>query len=60
GSVLSMIPVFLTLILWFLNPEYLMSFAEGGTLCVCASFAIVVFLIGSGYLIMMKIADIEV
>jgi tight adherence protein B len=60
GSVLSLIPIFLTLILWFLNPEYLMSFTEGGPFCAIIVGIVVVFLIGSGYLIMMKIADIEV
>lgn len=60
GAVLSLIPVFLTLILWFLNPAYLMSFAEGGTLCVIISVVVVISMIGSGYFIMMKIADIEV
>jgi len=60
GSVLSMIPIFLTVVLWFLNPEYLMSFSEGGPLCAIIAAAIVLFLIGTGYFIMMKIADIEV
>ena len=60
GSVLSLIPIFLTVMLWFLNPEYLMSFTEGGPLCAIISAVVVLFLIGSGYFIMMKIADIEV
>jgi tight adherence protein B len=60
GSVLSLIPFFLTLILWFLNPEYLMSFTEGGPLCGAIVGIIVLIMIGTGYLIMMKIADIEV
>jgi tight adherence protein B len=60
GSVLSMIPVFLTVILWFLNPEYLMSLQDGGPYCVIGVGVAVVFLIGTGYAIMMKIADIEV
>jgi tight adherence protein B len=60
GSVLSLIPFFLTLVLWFLNPEYLMSFSEGGPLCGVIVGIVVLFLIGTGYFIMMKIADIEV
>lgn len=60
GSVLSLIPVFLTLILWFLNPQYLLSLQEGGTMCIIGVAVSVVFLITTGYLIMMKIADIEV
>lgn len=60
GSVLSLIPVFLTLVLWFLNPKYLLSLQSGGIYCVIGVAVTVVFLITTGYLIMMKIADIEV
>jgi len=60
GSVLSLIPFGLTLILWFLNPEYLMSATQGGPLCTAAIVCVVLGLIGSSYFIMMKIADIEV
>ncbi len=60
GSVLSLIPFFLTLILWFLNPDYLLSVTEGGTLCTAAIICVVLGLIGSSYFIMMRIADIEV
>ncbi len=60
GSVLSLIPVGLTLILWFLNPEYLLSLEGGGPYCVIGVIVAVVFLISTGYAIMMKISDIEV
>ncbi len=60
GSILSLIPIFLTLTLWFLNPQYIMSFNKAGPLCTIIVGIIVVILIGSGYFIMMKIADIEV
>jgi tight adherence protein B len=60
GSVLSLIPVFLTVVLWFLNPEYLLSLQGGGPYCVIGVAVTVIFLIVTGYLIMMKIADIEV
>lgn len=60
GSVLSLIPVFLTIILWFLNPDYLLSITSGGTMCTAGIICSIIGLIGSGYLIMMKIADIEV
>jgi tight adherence protein B len=60
GSVLSLIPFFLVLILWFLNPEYLMSVTKGGTLITSAIICVVLGLIGTSYFIMMKIADIEV
>jgi len=60
GTVLSLIPVFLSLILWFINPGYLMSLQGGGIGCVIGVIVSVVFLIVLGYAIMMKIADIEV
>ena len=60
GSVLSLIPFGLTLILWFLNPEYLMSVTQGGPLITAGIICVVLGLIGSSYFIMMRIADIEV
>jgi tight adherence protein B len=60
GTLLSIIPLCLTLILWFINPDYLMTFADGGTICVVSVVFTVLFLITTGYIIMMKIADIEV
>ncbi len=60
GSVLSMIPFFLVLILWFLNPEYLMAVTQGGTVITAAIICVVLGLIFTSYFIMMKIADIEV
>lgn len=60
GTVLSLIPFFLTLVLWFLNPEYLLSVTQGGPLLTGCIIGTVLGLIGSSYFIMMKIADIEV
>jgi len=60
GSVLSLIPFFLTLILWFLNPEYLLSVTQGGPIITAAIICVVLGLIFTSYFIMMKIADIEV
>jgi len=60
GAVLSMIPLFLTIILWFLNPEYLLSVTAGGTACTIGIICVILGLIGSGYFVMMRIADIEV
>jgi tight adherence protein B len=60
GTVLSMIPFFLVLILWFLNPEYLMSVTAGGPIITAAIICVVLGLIFTSYFIMMKIADIEV
>lgn len=60
GSVLSLIPFGLTLVLWFLNPDYLMSITQGGTVCTAIIICTVLGLISSSYFIMMRIADIEV
>jgi tight adherence protein B len=60
GSVLSMIPFFLVLVLWFLNKDYLMSVTEGGPIVTSAIICVVLGLIFTSYFIMMKIADIEV
>ncbi len=60
GTILALIPVFLTLVLWFLNPKYLMSFMDGGPYCAIGAGVLVVFLIGLGYFVMMRIATIEV
>jgi len=60
GTVLSLIPFGLTIILWFLNPEYLLSVTAGGPICTSIIICVVLGLISSSYFIMMKIADIEV
>lgn len=60
GTVLSLVPFFLTLVLWFLNPEYLLSITDAGALCAGGVICAIIGLIGSGYAVMMKIADIEV
>lgn len=60
GAVLSMIPVFLTLALWFISPEYIGSFFSRGPLCGWLAVGTIVLMIASGYFVMMKIADIEV
>jgi tight adherence protein B len=60
GIVLSLIPVFLTLALWFISPEYIGSFFDRGPLCGWIAVVTVVGMIAAGYFVMMKIADIEV
>ncbi len=60
GTLLALIPIFLTVVLWFLNPKYLMSFADAGPMCAGIAAGTVVILIGLGYFIMMRIANIEV
>jgi len=61
GTLLSLVPMILTLILWFLNREYLMSFFDGpDPICGWIAMGLIVVMIASGYFTMMKIADIEV
>lgn len=60
GTVLSLIPFGLTLVLWFLNPDYLLAVTDGGPICTAIIICVVLGLISSSYFIMMKIADIEV
>lgn len=60
GAVLSLIPVFLSLALWFVSPEYISSFFARGPLCGWLAVGTIVGMISSGYFVMMKIADIEV
>ncbi len=60
GVVLSLIPVFLALMIWFISPTYIMSFMDDGPICAGALAAVILILIGLGYFIMMRIADIEV
>lgn len=60
GTALALIPILLTIFLWFLNPDYMSSFFDRGLGCGLAAFGVAAALIVSGYFIMMKIADIEV
>jgi len=60
GLVLSLIPVFLTLALWFISPEYIGSFFDRGPFCGWLAVGTILTMILSGYFVMMKIADIEV
>ena len=59
-TILSLIPIFLTIVLWFLNPKYLMSFMDAGPYCAAGAALVVIILISLGFFIMMRIADIEV
>ena len=61
GTLLSIIPMALGLILWFMNPDYLLSFFDGPSpLCGWAAIGLIIIMIATGYFVMMKIADIEV
>lgn len=64
GAVLSLIPLGLTCLLWFLSPDYIIHMTDGdkffGAWCTPLIACIVLGLITVSYLIMQKIADIEV
>jgi tight adherence protein B len=60
ATVLSLIPVFLTIALWFVSPEYIGSFFARGPLCGWSAVVTIIGMIVAGYFVMMKIADIEV
>lgn len=61
GTLLSILPMGLALILWFMNPEYLLSFFEGPSpLCGWGAIGLIIIMVAIGYFVMMKIADIEV
>ena len=60
GAVLSLIPIGLTCILWFLSPEYIMHMTDGGPIVTSVIACIILGLIGTSYMIMQKIADIQV
>jgi tight adherence protein B len=60
GAVLSLIPIGLTCILWFLSPDYIMHMTDGGPIVTAVIACIILGLIGTSYLIMQKIADIQV
>jgi len=60
GTAMALIPIFLVIFLWFLNPDYMGSFFDMGPWCGFGSLGLAAALIIVGYFVMMKIADIEV
>ncbi len=61
GRFLALLPFILSSVLWFANRDYLMSvFAPETRICGIAIVITVIFLVGLGYFIMTRIADIEV
>ncbi|HXD11464.1 MAG TPA: type II secretion system F family protein, partial [Anaerolineales bacterium] len=65
GAVLSLIPVFLAIALWFVSPEYISTFFNNSPstpqpLCGIIAVGTIVGMIVAGYFVMMRIADIEV
>ena len=65
GAVLSLIPVFLGIALWFISPEYIGTFfdatpATPQPMCGIIAVGTIIGMIVAGYFVMQKIADIEV
>jgi len=61
GKFLALLPLILMGLLWFANREYLMSFfAPGDLLCGIILLSIAGVMVLSGYIIMTRLADIEV
>ncbi|MFO8037151.1 MAG: type II secretion system F family protein [Anaerolineales bacterium] len=61
GRFLAMLPLILMGLLWFANREYLMSFFEpGNLLCGGIMLSIAGVMVLSGYIVMTRLADIEV
>lgn len=59
GSILSGIPFAVFILIWFINQDYMMEFFNN-PLCGGIAIGVGLTMIGIGYAIMMKIADIEV
>jgi tight adherence protein B len=59
GRLLSLIPFFIVIILWFINRDYMMEFAKD-PVCGGGAIGLGLIMIGIGYFIMTRIAKIEV
>jgi tight adherence protein B len=60
GALLSFIPLILAVLLWFIDSAYIKSFLDDGPLCAAIAGGTVLGMIGLGYFVMMRIANIEV
>jgi len=60
AKILSLVPVLLSIFLWFANNEYMKGLFERGPVCGFSALGAALFLIILGYVVMMRIADIEV
>jgi len=65
GAILSLVPVFLGLAIWFVSPDYIGTFFADNPilpqpLCGIIAVSVIVGMIATGYFVMAKIADIEV
>lgn len=60
ATIVSLLPVLLSLYLWFVNRAYFMTFFSNGLLCGLLALGSAAMLIIIGYTVMMRIANIEV
>ena len=61
GRFLALLPLILMGLLWFANRDYLMTlFAPGNILCGGIMLGLAAVMVASGYVVMNKLADIEV
>jgi tight adherence protein B len=59
GRFLSLLPIILSLLLWFLNRSYMMTFFDN-LICGLIMLGTAAIMVGTGYFIMTRIAAIEV
>jgi tight adherence protein B len=59
GRFLALLPLILSLLLWFLNRSYMMTFFDN-LICGLIMLSVAAIMVGTGYFIMTRIADIEV
>lgn len=61
GKLLSLMPIALMIVLWFINRDYMMEFfTPENLICGVGALITAAFLIGIGYFVMTRIANIEV
>lgn len=61
GKLLSLMPIALMIVLWFINRDYMMEFfTPENLICGVGALITAAFLIGIGYFVMTRIAKIEV
>lgn len=59
GRFLALLPIILSLFLWFINRSYMMTFFDN-LVCGIIMLSVAAIMVGTGYFIMTRIANIEV
>jgi tight adherence protein B len=59
GRFLALLPIILSLLLWFINRSYMMTFFDN-LICGIIMLSVAAIMVGTGYFIMTRIANIEV